>query len=63
MLLTNFEKNVLDVTSIGGLGLVLGNYLPTVTAILTLVWMIIRIYETQTVKNLIARIRGKSNDE
>ncbi len=48
-------KHVIDVTSIGALVATLFGWLPHVTALLTFVWMCIRIYETKTVQRFLNR--------
>ena len=44
------------ITATAVLGTLVG-YLPPLAALATLIWTAIRIYETQTVQKLIARIR------
>ncbi len=44
--------NVFDAGAIGILPLVFANILPAIATVLTVVWMIIRIYETDTVQKL-----------
>ncbi len=48
-------KHIIDVTSIGALVATFFGWLPHVTAILTFVWMCIRIYETKTVQRFLNR--------
>ena len=48
-----------DVASVGTLVATLTNYLPNVAAIVTIVWTVIRIYETETVQKLLERFRKK----
>ncbi len=48
-------KHVIDITSIGALVATLFGWLPHVTALLTFVWMCIRIYETRTVQRFLNR--------
>lgn len=52
-------KHVGDAVAVGTLAATLMSWLPSATAILTFLWVLVRLYETQTVQNLIARIRGK----
>jgi hypothetical protein len=40
---------------------VIASYLPTVFIIVSIVWTTIRVYETRTVQNIIAKIRGKND--
>jgi chromate transport protein ChrA len=48
-------KQVVDVVAVGGtIGALIG-WLPAVAAGATIVWTLIRIYETKTVKDAIAR--------
>jgi len=49
------DKLVLD---IGALGITAGSFfqiLPSITALASLVWVCIRIYETETVKKLLGK--------
>lgn len=50
-----------DLTSIAVVLATLSSWLPPLTAVLSLIWVIIRIYETDTVQNLI--YRRNRNDE
>jgi hypothetical protein len=52
-------KPVVDGFSISGTVAVIFGYLPEVTALLTLIWTLIRIYELQTVQNLIAKLKAR----
>lgn len=48
-------KTVVDVASVGTiLGTIIG-YLPAVAAFVSIVWGLIRIYETQTVQDLLKK--------
>ncbi len=51
-------KHVADMFAVGGTIGVLVGWLPAVAAIVTIVWTLIRIYETKTVKELIAAWRA-----
>ena len=55
-------KNVVDALSIMTVVGTLVEMLPSVAAIFTIVWTAIRIWETETVQNLLGR-KGKSNAE
>jgi len=55
-------KNVVDALSIMTVVGTLVEMLPSVAAIFTIVWTAIRIWETETVKNLLGR-KGKPNAE
>jgi hypothetical protein len=48
-------KHLMDFASISTLLGSLVNFLPSVAAILTIVWTFIRIYETDTVQRLLKR--------
>lgn len=52
-------KHILDVLSVVTVLGTLANMLPSIAAIFTIVWTGIRIIETDTVRSLIKRIRGK----
>ncbi len=47
-----------SVSVVGTAGALIG-YLPAATAFVTLLWMLIRIYETKTVKRLLKRLFGR----
>jgi hypothetical protein len=55
-------KNVVDALSIMTVVGTLVEMLPSVAAIFTIVWTAIRIWETETVQNLLGR-KGKQNAE
>jgi hypothetical protein len=55
-------KNVVDALSIMTVVGTLVEMLPSVAAIFTIVWTGIRIWETETVQNLLGR-KGKQNAE
>ena len=60
--MTNFTedaKHLIDVLSIATVIGTLIDMLPSVAALFTIVWTAIRIIETDTVRGLINRIRGK----
>jgi len=48
--LGNTEKNIMDITSISVVVGSLAQLLPAMAAILSIVWSVIRIYETKTVQ-------------
>lgn len=48
-------KHVVDALSIGTVAGTLAGILPSMAAIFTIVWTVIRIYETKTVQNLLGR--------
>ncbi len=59
--LTEPEKVIGDVLSVGTVVGTLSGLLPAIAAIFTIVWTGIRIYETETVQGLIGK--DKSKDE
>jgi hypothetical protein len=52
-------KHLGDGVSIGTMLGAVAGYLPAFAALLTIIWTTIRIYETETVKKLVARWRKK----
>lgn len=48
-------KHVVDALSIGTVAGTLAGVLPSVAAIFTIVWTLIRIYETKTVQKLLGK--------
>ena len=48
----NVIKTVVDATSIGVVAGTMMNYLPPLAALLTVVWTLIRIYETKILTEL-----------
>jgi hypothetical protein len=56
---TEDAKHLIDALSIATVIGTLVEMLPSVAAIFTIVWTAIRIIETDTVRGLINRIRGK----
>jgi hypothetical protein len=53
----NQVKTACDVASVCGWLAALVGWLPQIAAAASLVWTIIRIYETKTVQNLVKRLR------
>jgi len=53
-------KNVVDAISIATVVGTLAQILPAMAALFSIVWSIIRIWETQTVKRLVRKWRSKS---
>lgn len=51
-------KSAGDLTSLAVVLATLSSWLPPVTAVLSLIWVLIRIYETDTIQNLIYRRRN-----
>lgn len=48
-------KHLADAVSVAAVVGALAEYLPPIAALLTIVWTLIRIYETDTVQRLIGR--------
>jgi hypothetical protein len=48
-------KNVVDALSIGTVVATLAGILPSIAAIFTIVWTVIRIYETDTVQKFLGK--------
>ena len=55
-------KNVVDAISIGTVAGTLAGILPSMAAIFTIVWTVIRIYETKTVQKLLGRTEPPKAD-
>jgi hypothetical protein len=51
-------KLSLDFASIGIVAGTLAQLLPHIAALLTIIWTLIRIFETDTVQALVRRVRG-----
>jgi chromate transport protein ChrA len=52
---TEAAKNVVDALSVGTVVATLAGVLPSIAAIFTICWTVIRIYETETVKKLLGK--------
>ena len=48
-------KHVIDAISIGGILATLAGWLPAIAALLSIVWTLIRIYETKTVQKWLGK--------
>ena len=57
------EKHLIDIASVTTVAATVTNHLPSAAAILTLVWTIIRIYETETVRSLLGKKKVETKDE
>lgn len=57
--ITGAEKHFADVASIGALIGVFMSWLPTATALVTFLWVSVRLFETDTIRSLIKWIRRK----
>jgi hypothetical protein len=49
------DKTILDVSALGVTAGAFFQMLPSITALASLVWVCIRIYETETVKKLLGK--------
>lgn len=56
--LTDNAKHLIDAASIATLLGSLVQVLPAVASVLTIIWTVIRIYETATVQRLLGRLPG-----
>jgi sorbitol-specific phosphotransferase system component IIC len=54
-------KQTLDIVSITTVFGTLMGILPSIAALLSIVWSVVRLYETQTVQKLIRKYKGESN--
>ena len=65
--MSNYEQQVETMkyaADAGAAGISLGaimGLLPHITAVLSLVWVAIRLYETKTIQSLIAKLRKKND--
>lgn len=57
---TEAVKNVVDAVSIGTVVATLAGVLPSIAAIFTILWTVIRIYETETVQKVLGRAKSKT---
>ena len=48
-------KHVIDAVSIGGVAMTLAGWLPAVAALFSLIWSLIRIYETKTIQGWLGK--------
>lgn len=53
--LVDTGKNILDGTAVGTSAATLFGWLPEATALLSFIWLAIRIWETETVKRLLGK--------
>lgn len=51
-------KHFFDAVSIAGVVATLAGWLPSIAALLSIMWTIIRIWETKTVRELVKKVRG-----
>jgi len=54
-------KQTLDIVSITTVFGTLMGILPSIAALLSIVWSVVRLYETNTVQKLIRKYKGESN--
>jgi len=54
-------KQTLDLVAVGTTVGTLGDWLPPIAALFTIVWTALRIYETQTVQRLLGRVDSGSS--
>lgn len=55
-------KHIVDALSIGTVAGTLAGVLPSMAAIFTIVWTVIRIYETKTVQKLLGKTEPSKAD-
>jgi len=55
-------KQTLDIVSITTVFGTLMGILPSIAALLSIVWSVVRLYETDTVQKLIAKAKGSIDD-
>lgn len=55
-------KHFMDWLSLSAVVTTLLGWLPTLGALLPIIWYSIRIYETDTVQDIVRRLRGIKND-
>lgn len=54
------EKYVVDAVAAAGTTAAFFGWITNITAVFTLVWVVIRLWETKTVQSICEKIRGKS---
>lgn len=60
---TETAKNIVDAVSVGTVIATLAGILPSIAAAFTIVWTVIRIYETDTVQKLLGKDPKPSSDK
>ena len=55
-------KTIVDAASVATMLGTMGSIFPPLAALFTIIWTGIRIYETKTVQELLAKARSKSKD-
>ena len=53
--MTEHDKVAIDIMSLSAVAAAILNYVPAVTAVLSLVWVCIRLYETKTVQGWLGK--------
>lgn len=61
--MTEQSKHAIDAVSIVGVVATLAGWLPALAALASLIWSLIRIWETKTVQKCVRKLRGKSEIE
>ena len=59
MTLPEQEKYAIDAAAAVGTGGAFLRWLPDAVAAVTLVWVLVRLWETDTVKGLVSKLRGQ----
>jgi len=62
MVVADHVKPAVDALSIGAMVATLFKLLPAIAALLSIVWTVIRIYETDTIQKLVRKLRGRGRD-
>lgn len=60
--LSDDTKHLGDLVSVGVAMATIAQWLPAVAALMTVVWTLIRIWETRTVRSLVGRKPARSDD-
>lgn len=55
------QKQTADATAVVITGATFLGYLPSIAAVFTIIWTLLRIYETKTVQGWVARIRRRDD--
>lgn len=59
--ISNEDKHLLDLTSVSVVWLAFFEKLPEIALLVTIVWTLLRIWETDTVQNLVSK-KDKDNE-
>jgi hypothetical protein len=60
--LSDDTKHMGDLVSVGVTMATIANWLPAIAALMTIVWTLIRIWETATVQRLFGRVAERSDE-